>query len=298
MNKWLTVIMVLLILYIVGSFVAMFVISRGNSLGDKIVIFSINGVISTSNNDFFGQNAVDPSEVVKEIKDLDKDKSVKGIIFEIDSPGGDAVASQEIADAIKKLDKKNYAVIRSVGASGAYWIASASDKIIASPMSITGSIGVLSSYLQFSELFEKYGVNYERLVGGEYKDLGSPFRELTDDERRLLQKKIKLVHEFFIGEVAKNRNLSVDYVTDISTGEFYMGQEALALDLIDELGDRDKAIEMMKKELNLIDVNIVERKHEKTLFDVLLGKVSFNFGRGFASYLVESDLKNRFEIRT
>lgn len=297
MRKWVVVILILLALYFVSSIVSMFLVSDGGAFEDKIVVVPITGVIATERSgDFFGSNAVSSVDLVKEIKDLGEDKSVKGIIFEIDSPGGDAVASQEIANAIKNLNKINYAVIRGTGASGAYWAASASDKIIASPISITGSIGVLSSYLQFSELFERYGVTYERLVGGNYKDLGSPFRELTDKERELLQKKIDLVHEFFISEVANNRNLSLEYVRNISTGEFYMGQEALELGLVDILGDRDAAVDSMKKELNVTEIRIVERKEEHTLFDVLLGKVSYQFGRGFGRAFVDRDLNERFRI--
>src|SRR3989344_424058 len=258
MNKWLTALIVLIVIYLLGSIAAFFLFGENDgAFTNKIMIVPISGtIVSTdSGDDFFGSGVVSSKTLVDDIKELDRDDSVKGIIFEIDSPGGTAVASKEIADAIKNLTKPNYALIREVGASGAYWVASASDKIIASPISITGSIGVIAGYLEFSGLFEKYGVNYERLVSGKYKDVGTPYRELTDDERDLLQRKIDMIHEYFIQEVASNRDMDVNYVRNLSTGEFFLGEEALELGLIDKLGNRDTAIELMKNELNDTEID-------------------------------------------
>ncbi len=297
MNKWLSIILVLVLIYLFGSIVAGLFFSE-DSLGDKIVVVPLSGVIVSEDIDagVFGKNIISSADVVKEIKALNKEDSVKGVIFLVNSPGGTAVASQEIAEAVKELKKPKYAVIREVGASGGYWIASAADKIYASPISITGSIGVLASYLEFSKLFEKYGVDYERLVGGEFKDIGSPFKDLKKEERELLQKKINLLHEFFIQEVAVNRNMSVEDLKKIATGEFYLGSEAKGLGLIDEFGDRDDALEAMKKELNIPDINVVEKKHKKGLLNVLLGDVAYNFGRGFGNVFVENELNNNFRI--
>ena len=299
MNKWLLVILVLVGLYIIGSVIAIFAFCEKASFSDKIAVVPIEGEITSfsSSGGFLGGGGFSSSDIVKQIEDLDKDDSVKGIIFEINSPGGEVVASQEIADAVKKLNKTNYAVIREVGASGAYWIASASDKIIASPMSITGSIGVYGSYLEFSGLFEKYGVGYERLVSGKYKDVGVPYRGLTNEEKNILQKKLDMVHEFFVGDVANNRNMSIEDVRKVATGEFYLGQEAKGLGLVDELGNKDDAIELMKKELGLTSIEVKEERKENSFFDILLGNVAFQFGRGFGSAVVNYQLNNRFDIR-
>ncbi len=298
MNKWLTAILVLVFLYIIGSIVVIFLFNDNNSLGEKIVVFPLSGVIVSENaGGLFYDEIISSSDVVKKIKLLGEESSVKGIIFTINSPGGTAVASQEIANEIKKLKKPKYAVIREVGASGGYWIASATDKIYSSPMSITGSIGVLASYLEFSGLFEKYGVDYERLVAGKYKDVGSPFKDLSKEEKDLLQKKISILHEFFIEEVAANRKMSVESVKNLATGEFYLGKEAIELGLVDEFGDKDAAVEAMKKELNLLDINVVEKKREKGLLNSLLGDVAYQFGRGFGRTFVEYDLSHRLEIR-
>lgn len=299
MNKWLTTFVVLLVIYAVASLFAFFTVGKEDGFVDRIAVVPLEGVIVTTDNTdtFFSGGVVFSGAFVEELNLLDSDAKVKGIIIEIDSPGGTAVASKEIADAIKNLNKTNYAVIRGVGASGAYWAASASDKIFASSLSITGSIGVIASYLQFSELFEKYGIEYERLVAGEKKDLGSPFRDLDKKEREILQKKLDLMHEIFIQEVAENRGLNVSYINELADGEFYLGQEALDLGLVDVLGNREDAVEIMKEELGIDDLVVVEKKRKVSLANILLGKMAYNFGAGFAKGISEFELENRLEIR-
>ena len=126
--------------------------------------------------------------------------------------------------------------------------------------------------------------------------MGSPYKDLNDEERDLLQRKINMIHEFFIEEVANNRNMSVEQVRNISTGEFFLGVEAKELGLVDEFGDKDKAIKDMKKELNLTKVTIVEKAIKKSFLDVLLSNVAYDFGRGFATTLVNINVENRLKI--
>ena len=295
MNKWLFAFLVLVALYLAGSLISLFLFRNdGVVLGDKIVVVPLDGEITVSGNqDFFQVGGVSSTELIKTIQELDEDSSVKGVIFEINSPGGGVVASQEIASAVKSMNKTKYSVIREFGASGAYWIASATDKIIVSPLSITGSIGVYGSYLEFSELFDKYGVGYQRLVSGKYKDLGVPYRNLTDEERKLFQGKLDIIHEYFIMDVAKNRHMNFDNVKDVATGEFFLGVEAKKIGLVDELGDKDTAVELMKKQLNLTDVGIVESRKKVTLLDRFFGDVAYQLGRGFGKSIVEFNTRLR-----
>ena len=148
---------------------------RGN-----VAKIPIEGPITGNGGNSFGDVAVSSSDVVEFIESADEDAQIKAILLEINSPGGSAVASDEIAAAIKKTEKPVVAVIREAGASGGYWIASAADHIIANRMSITGSIGVISSYLEFSGLMGKYGVGYQRLVSGGRKSIGGSLRKLDD----------------------------------------------------------------------------------------------------------------------
>ncbi|MBI5391620.1 signal peptide peptidase SppA [Candidatus Woesearchaeota archaeon] len=260
-NKWKTVASVLVALYLISSIGVFFFHQVKTSIGGKIIVVPLNGVIqvgSAGNPLFFSSDTIVSGQVVKQLEELQKDDSVKAVLFEMNSPGGSAIASQEIADAIKKLHKPTSTVIREVGASGGYWIASSTDKIYASPMSITGSIGVISSYLQFSDLFEKYGVTYERLVAGKYKDVGTPYKNLTTEERALLQQKLDLIHTYFIQTVAANRHLSEEKIRTLATGEFYLGTEAKDLGLIDAFGDRNTALDGLKQKINQTDIEIVD----------------------------------------
>ena len=147
----------LLLIWIVAGVIAGSISQFTEEVSEKIVIIPINGplTISESGDGLLTPRTGTTSDIISNVKKAKDDSSVKGVIFEIDSPGGTVVASEELASAVKNLGKPNVALIREVGASGAYWVASASDKIVASPMSITGSIGVISSYLEFSKLFEK-----------------------------------------------------------------------------------------------------------------------------------------------
>ena len=252
----------------------------------------INGPITGDGSSYLGENTVSSRDIVSFIQEAEQNSQIKVIILEINSPGGSAVASDEIASAVKQAQKPVMAVIREVGASGGYWIASATDHIIANKMSITGSIGVISSYLEFSGLMEKYGVGYERLVAGKYKDVGTPFRELDAAERTLLQKKLDRIQEFFIEEIAANRDLTTTKVESLATGEFYLGVEALELGLVDELGDMTTAENYITEQYGLEKIDYVLYQREAGLLDLLasvFSDVGFHIGTGIGSIFIQHE---------
>ncbi len=280
----LTILAVLFTLFIIIPLLFSLFSSR-SPLGN-VARIPIQGVITGDGKSSLGQDTVSSSDIVQFIADAEKNPSVKVILLEINSPGGSAVASDEIAAAAKRAEKPVIAVIREVGASGGYWIASAADHVIAHRMSITGSIGVISSYLEFSGLMERYGVNYERLVAGNLKDAGTPFQELNAAERDLLQQKLNTIHDFFIQEVAANRGLPESSVRKIATGEFFLGVEALDLGLVDELGDKNTAEEYIKNMYGLDEIEYAVYEPSKGLFDLLSGvfsDFSFHLGQGMGA---------------
>jgi protease-4 len=284
----LVVIFGFLILLIAGIVGLMAAAPTGN-----VALIKVEGVILTAGDSPFTQTA-SSTQIVRLIEKADKSPLVEAIIFEINSPGGSAVASDEIGTAIKKTNKTTVALIRQVGASGGYWVASATDHIIANRMSVTGSIGAIGSYLGYSGLIQRYNITYERLVAGEHKDLGIPYRELEDDEREILQNVLDKVHEEFIKEVAANRNLELDYVRDISTGLFYLGSEAKELGLIDELGGREEAVDYIEETLN-ITAEVSEYRKKKTFFEQLsevFWENSFFIGRGLAQGLFDKRVES------
>ena len=265
------------------------ILASKETLLGNVAVIKINGEIAPEDaGGIFSQGSASSSAISELIEEADSDPGIKAILIEIDSPGGSAVASEEIMNSIRKTKKPTVALIRDVGASGAYWAATGADAIVASPVSITGSIGVFSSYLEFSRLMEKYGIGYERLVAGEYKDIGVPFRNLTGKEREILQGQLDVVHAYFIKSVSENRNLSEEQVRNVSNGMAYLGIQAKELGLVDELGGKEKAEEILKQRTNLTKVEFVEFRQEKGFFDALMNAMSrqsFHLGEGIGSAL-------------
>ncbi|MBN1385881.1 signal peptide peptidase SppA [Candidatus Woesearchaeota archaeon] len=287
-RKWGTVLLVIILLsafsFMLSSCIQMFSVPdrEGN-----VALIPIKGVIATSDGGFLDESTVLSDDVIRHIEDADEDDTIKAIVFEINSPGGGAVASEEIVRAVESVGKPTVAWIRESGTSGAYWIASAADHIICSPMSITGSVGVISSYLEFSGLMERYNVSYERLVSGEYKDAGVPFRKLGDNERFYLQDAIDMIHAMFLDDVAEKRQLSDDQISEISSAKFYIGKQALELGLVDQLGYKEDVADYLGAELNLT-VEFRRFETRRTLFDTLFDVYSrrgYYAGAGFADRL-------------
>ncbi len=298
-----TILIVLLILvlsYLASSFFKDFSAAK---IGSKVAIIPINGEITLESNSglFSTSQVASANDFVDSLKKAQDDSSVKGIIVEINSPGGGVVASEQMAKALKKFSKPKVALIREVGASGAYWAATSADYIIADPLSITGSIGVIGSYLDFSGLMQKYGINYDQLISGKYKDTGSPYKNLTDDEHKLLQSKIDLIHNYFINEVAKNRNMPISQATKLADGSFYLGIEAKDNGLIDELGGKEEAINKIKELTNITDVYVINYGKKSALASLFSSAMSYNsyyIGKGIASEFNQKVNTNNLDIKT
>ncbi|HIQ50372.1 MAG TPA: signal peptide peptidase SppA [Nautiliaceae bacterium] len=226
----------------------------------------------------------------KVLSDLDSiEENYDGIILKIDSPGGDAYSTKKIAERIKEINKKIpiVACIDQIATSGAYWLASSSDYIVADDFSIVGSIGVYASYLEFTGLMEKLGVKYNRIVFGKYKDILSPFKNLTEEERKLIERKINYIYEYFVKEVAKNRGLNYSFVKEkIATGEFFFGYEAKELNLVDAIGDLETCKKKMAHFLNT-SIDNIKFQTMKGYYEKELNWFGFSLGYGLASFFFE-----------
>jgi len=207
----------------------------------RVALVKVEGVLLTS------------ASIVEELNDYADDPSIKAIIIRIDSPGGGVVVSQEIYNAVlnaKKEGKKIVVSMGTVAASGGYYVAAAADKIVANPGTLTGSIGVIMQFTVIEKLLDKIGVKGQVIKAGEYKDMGSPFRDMTPQEKKLLQNVIDDVHNQFIEAVVKGRNgalaegrkLSLEDVRAIADGRIFTGRQAFDLRLVDELGDLNDSI--------------------------------------------------------
>jgi len=230
----------LLALILAGYIISMLLATETGNVG----VIPVHGTIGE------GLSGVAPEQVIELIDKANENPSIAAIVFDINSRGGSPVASQRIVDKIKRINKTTIAIIRDIGASSGYWIASACNHVIASKYSITGSIGVYGSYIGYYGLMKDYNVTYERFVSGELKDMGSPFKQPTQVEKQLLQSKIKLMQGYFLEDVKQNRNLSEKELSQISTGVILLGKEAKALGLVDEVGG-DTELEAYLNSLNI-----------------------------------------------
>lgn len=231
-------------------------------------------------------------KIIEDIKGFRENDDIKAIIIRIDSPGGGIGPSQEIyRELIKtRAEKKVIASMGSVAASGGYYVAAATQGIVANPGTITGSIGVIMEYANLMEIAKKIGITSVVIKSGEFKDMGSPLRELKDNEKKIFQQLVDELHLQFVSDAAKARNIDLDIMAKLSDGRVYTGQKALALKLVDRLGNLGDAIqwagELAKIQGEPVPVYPKEDKMTfiRMLADTLIkdinitGAISENFG--------------------
>jgi len=188
---------------------------------------------------------LDPQETVKQLHDFGKEDKVKAVVLRIDSPGGVVGPSQEISSAVKKLKDRKPVIVSmgSAAASGGYYIAAPATLIYANPGTITGSIGVLMKFSNLEGLMGKIGMKAFTLKTGKFKDVGSPARTMSEEEKAMLQSVIDSTHAQFIRAVAEGRKLPLEKVREIADGRIFSGEQAMELKLIDRMGTMQDAVE-------------------------------------------------------
>lgn len=225
---------------VVITVATLFFLSRRDSafdFGENVAVIEIKGVIA------------DPKPILQYLRELRKKKNVKAIVLRIDSPGGGVGPSQEIYEEVKKTKrvKKVVASMGAIAASGGYYVAAAADHIMANPGTITGSISVLMEFANLEDLLKKIGVGAFVLKSGQFKDVGSPLRQMTPKERHLLQGFIDNVHEQFVTAVVEGRKMPKEKVQAIADGRMLTGEQAQELGLLDSLGNLEDAITLAGK---------------------------------------------------
>jgi protease-4 len=238
------------------------------SFGSKIGVVELEGVI------------LDPDTVVTQLKKFSDDDSIKAIIIHVNSPGGGVAASEEIYREVKRIrdekKKRIVASIASVGASGAYYVSSATNKIYADNGSVVGSIGVISEWVNYGDLMRWAKLKPEVLSVGEFKDTGDPTRDLTPAERAYLQALIENMYGQFVQAVADGRHAKPEDIRAIANGKVWTGQQALAMKLIDQVGDFRDAVNETAKSVGITGepVLVHPEKDRKTLLDLMTGDIS------------------------
>ncbi len=234
----------------------------------SIAILDVDGVIQdTGGGGLFDAAGYNHQQFISQIDHAMSDPQVQGIILRVNTPGGGVVESAEIYDKIveakENFGKSVYVSMGSMAASGGYYISAPADRIIASPHTITGSIGVIMESINIAELAENFGVKVETIKSGPYKDIMSSTRDMTSEEREILQSLIDESYDEFVRIIAEGRQIDEEEVRQIADGRIYSGNQALNLNLVDELGSLEDTISWMKEELG--DLSVVRYQMSNSL---------------------------------
>ena len=255
---------VVVFFFFFAMFLSSFISQEGDfALGEKIGVIPVTGVIT------------DSLTIINQLHEFKKNKKVKAIVVRIDSPGGGVGPAQEIYEEIKKIkkEKKVVASIGSLGASGGYYVACACDTIVANAGAITGSIGVIVEYANFEELLDKIGLKGVVLKSGKYKDVMSPIRKMTDEEKNLLQGVVDDIHHQFVSAVVESRHLTKKQGESIADARIFTGAQAKTLGLIDELGNFRDAVDIAAKMGRIKgEPELIYPKKKLSFFDYFVGK--------------------------
>ncbi|MGD8969066.1 MAG: signal peptide peptidase SppA [Anaerolineae bacterium] len=212
-------------------------------IGDAVAVIELQGSISAGPQDYFTTTGITPGRVRALLDQANASAPVKAVVVRVNSPGGSVVASDEIYHALLSFDKPVVISMGESAASGGYYIACAGDHVIAHPDTLTGSIGVISQFLTFEGLLDKIGVDAVVITTGPRKDIGSPFREMTEEEKELWREILDQVYEDFVAVVVEARELPEETVRELADGRVYTGEQARALGLVDDVGTRQAAID-------------------------------------------------------
>lgn len=247
---------------------------------DQVGFLNLEGVILSSpgNNPLLlSEGIISPLEVSRTLSLVLEDDDIKALVIKVNSPGGSAVASDEIYQAIRKLAERKPVVILmgDIAASGGYLISAAGSYIFANPASLTGSIGVISEITDIQGLLDKIGIQQETYKTGEFKDLFSGSRDRTDEEKTMIRELLDTTYELLLQRVAAGRRMDVGKLRELAQGQVYSGEKAKESGLIDELGYRQDALEKAKSLANLTEATFVNIS-TRSRFEQLFSQISLN----------------------
>ncbi|MFD2657646.1 signal peptide peptidase SppA [Gracilibacillus thailandensis] len=238
------------------------VIERGSG-NNKIAVLHLDGVIQdTTPSTLINTNSYNHQRFLDMLDKAGEDNRVNGIILRVNTPGGGVVESAEIHDKILEIqeqyEKPIYVSMGNTAASGGYYISAPADKIVAHNATLTGSIGVIMESFNFAEFADEHGIDFNTIKSGEYKDIMSMSREMTDDEREILQTMIDDMYAEFVQVIVDGREMSEDRVRELGDGRVYTGSQAQEEGLVDELGSLDDTIEIMREDHDLANAQVIE----------------------------------------
>ena len=259
--------LLLLVFVLISALVALIWGDDGFMSGDMVGVVYIEGPI------------IDPEDIVNELKEYEKDDSIRAVVLRINSPGGAVAPSQEIFAAVQRVAeaKPIVASMGTLGASGGYYVAAPCTRIVANPGTLTGSIGVIIEIPNIEGLLDKVGLRTEVVKSGEFKDMGSGTRGMSARDREIFQAVIDDVYEQFVQDVAESRAMPVEEVMELADGRIYTGRQAFELGLVDELGGMERAVEVVAELAEIEgEPKLVTWKEDKGILGLLENRISGN----------------------
>ncbi len=258
---------------------------------DRVAVIPIHTELSVDSSPLSGITSVDT--IISQIQSAENDPHINAIVLDINSGGGGVVASYELAKTVQDSKKPIVAMIREIGASGAYWTAISSDYVVANPLSIVGSVGVTASYLSFNGLMQKYGITEVQAVSGSNKEFGSPYLNITPEQKSILDSMVNETFQVFLGDFEKLRHVSNSTLAQVITGRVFLGEDAYKLGLVDALGGRDQVTSYLKSKLGASQINYVEYESSFSIMDLLSGvQSSFNPASAMSNAAMLSSYQN------
>lgn len=258
MKKFLLFSLIVVILIAILSYALTF--TQKITTGEKVGLIRIEGVI------------LDSTHIIDEIKKYSEDSSIKAVVLRVNSPGGAVAPAQEIYKEIIKLKKLKKVVVSlgALAASGGYYVACPADKIVANPGTLTGSIGVIMEIPNFEGLLKKIGVETQVIKSGKHKDIASPFKSMSPEERKILQSVLDDVHEQFISAVSDSRGIEFEEIKKLADGRIFTGKKAKELGLVDALGNLEDAIKLAGQISGIKGKpQVVTKKKKFSFWDIL-----------------------------
>ncbi len=292
------------VLAVLVAFVGLF---AGRSLADSlfsranVAEVAIEGPITRSGGRVVprGPIGTPADRLVEQIERADAADNIQALIVRLNTPGGEIVPSDDLRQAVAAFDGPTIAYATDQCASGGYWIAAGCEELWARDVSLVGSIGVLGSRVNAAGLADRLGISYERLVAGEYKDAGTPLRELDDEDRAYLQERVDQFYEQFVERVAEGRDLDPETVRE-TEARVYTGEEAAERGLVDTLGTREDIEATLEDRLDVSTVIVEEFTPAQGVTGRLrrgASTVAYAFGAGIGARLTDADISQRFRFR-
>lgn len=243
---------------------------RAMGTGDAVAVISLDGTITSAAQDYLTTTGITPERVRSLLGQASADPAIKAVVVRVNSPGGSVVASDEIYHALRSYAKPVVVSMGDTAASGGFYIACGGDYVMAHPDTLTGSIGVISQFFNAEELLEKVGVDAIVITTGEFKDIGSLYRDMTEEEREIWRGILDQVYEDFVAIVAEARDLPKEEVREVADGRVFTGQQALEMGLVDAVGTREAAIDKAAELGNIEgDPRVIELRAQPTFLEMV-----------------------------